>query len=287
MSGITHSKLSGSVPPKIDGDDWDGDHLVGVIEATEQSTPATPASTHSLLYPKSDGRWYSKGDDGIEHGPFSSGGADLSAFRLSSVKDAPGDLALGTYGDEFEYASHAALASAWSVNSIPVMNAAGSAADVHFAGGSGRVMYKSTTGFDATNWEVAFLFSGFVDRGGMFGIGVYDTSGNGTAVSPYSDGNSYSWNITAYAYASTGTSGGVNYTAHSDGTPTWFALKKAGTTYRFRASTDGTTWTTVVASFTGPSAPARIGFGRHYVNGNDATLLVHRFVYGTATLGLG
>ena len=57
-----------------DGSDGSGDLDFPLIDGyavfNEESAPSTPPSGQAYIYVKSDGRFYSKGDDGVERGPF-------------------------------------------------------------------------------------------------------------------------------------------------------------------------------------------------------------------------
>jgi hypothetical protein len=57
---------------------------MGLYTTTEQaSTPATPASGFSALYPKSDGLWYWKDDAGVEHAIIGDG-AEITGATLNN-----------------------------------------------------------------------------------------------------------------------------------------------------------------------------------------------------------
>lgn len=257
-----------------------------VLTLDEAAAPGTPTTGKAYIYVKSDGRVYSKGDDGVERGPFDQGGVDLSAFRLSGVKDSPNDLALGTYGDEFEYASNAAFDAVWTTVGGGRRYVGASAAFIDMRSG-GCGITRSTSGF-ASDFEVAFLVSGHEANGGMVGIGVYNSSGNGNAWTPYDDGTSREWNISGYNYNTTGDNIGSTYTGWNDGRVVWWALRKNGTNWRLRYSTDGTTWTTI-GTVSQTVTFDRIGFIRHHSFGGGTTqmMAIHRFVYGAPDIGLG
>lgn len=40
---------------------------MGLLVVNSNATPSTPASGYSVIYPKSDGKWYFKDDAGVEH----------------------------------------------------------------------------------------------------------------------------------------------------------------------------------------------------------------------------
>ena len=262
------------------------------LDATEGAAPGTPSASTVRIYAKADGRIYSKDDGGVEYGPFDAaggGGADLADFRLAGVKDAPGDIPLGTYGNEFEYSTAADLATAgWTATgSLTDFSVCGSS--VRFCSGNtaGRGFYLDAGGNLPDNFEVAVLLSGVGDNNNMTGLGVLDSSGNGIGGSPYSSG-SFTWNVTAYGYASTADTGAALTVAQSHA-PHWLALRRSSaTTWRFRWSADGTTWTSLVAAGTKTVTNARrIYVGAFWTAGTDTqNVSIHRVVYGTADLGL-
>lgn len=87
-------KSDGGDTTKVRPSNWNDEHDIdGALQMAEISSPSTPSSGQSLLYPKSDGRWYSKGDDGVEHGPFSSGGVAGSDY----IAEVSGDADLVQY----------------------------------------------------------------------------------------------------------------------------------------------------------------------------------------------
>jgi hypothetical protein len=290
VSGISHPKVSG-VPNAagnlVGGADFDAAHqIVDYVDYPKVAEPSPPAAGKVRNFAGTDGKMYSIDENGVVSGPFEEGGgADLSAFRLASIKDAPGDLALGAFGSEFEYADSAALAAdGWTVNQ-GLLSPSGSCV-LHSHSGGASVLAKAVSGWDS-DWEVAFLISGHISNGGMVGITASDSSGNGRGFIAYSDGSTYDMGLSGWSYSGTG-SGASGYTTWQDGLPTWVALRKtSGNVWRLRFSRDGTSWSTH-SGYSGGITTTRVGFGRIYSgNGFPVMMNIHRFVYGTPDLGLG
>lgn len=229
-----------------------------------------------------------------------SGGTDLSAFRLSSIAD---DGSFGTF-DEMEYADQTALEGVWTVHSTnqdPVMRPSGSSAYVQGTATGGQAMDIDATGFDS-EFEIAFLVSGHqhfdgsgnLPNSGMCGIHFLDTNGDGLAMSPYIDGNSYRWVIDNWSYSSTGASvAATALTSWNDGRAVWWAVRKdsqggGNFKYRLSYSLDGASWTHVGESASiaeTPSSLAWVGWGKH-LNAGAFTEFVHAVAYGTPDLGI-
>lgn len=216
------------------------------------------------------------------------GGADLADFRLAGVKDAPGDIPLGTYGDEFEYATRAdAVTAGWTARgglTDAMWRAAGSEIYMEQRGVVGRGIYIDA-GVLPDDFEVAVLMSGISSGGNMPGISILDSSGNGMGCSVNYGGSAYSWTVATFGYGSTGRTG----TAVSDTmSPHWLAIRRSSaTTWRFRHSLDGASWTTVGSPETRTITNARLFFiGTLWTTGGTQPMTIHRLVYGTADLGL-
>lgn len=259
------------------------------LDATDAAAPADPSSGHARIYSRS-GRIYSRDSGGVEYGPFDAaggGGAALSDFRLSGVKDAPGDIPLGTYGDEFEYTSAATFAGIWvPEGSLTDYRVNGSG--IIFCAGSNARGFDRDPGSNLPNdFEVAVLLSGAGDMSNMTGIGVLDTAGTGIGAFPYGDGHSYFGNIVTYVYSSILTTC-TALTGNQAHAPHWLAIRRSsGTTWRFRWSADGTTWTTLAAASTKTVTNARrIYIGSFHGGSAYVTPMIHRVVYGTPDLGL-
>jgi hypothetical protein len=250
------------------------------LDATDAAAPANPSAGYARIYSKA-GRIYSRDSGGVEYGPFDVGGVGLPSQRLTGVSDAPGVLDLGAYGDEFEYSTHAAAAAVWTPHTgLADFTILGSALGLRFAAAFGGMTKDITV---PTNCEIAVLLSGFCGWGGMFGPGFVDGSGNGPLAVFY-QGTTYVWDIGS-GYSGLGSNGGSSgaWPAEAgDGRPYWIALKKAGTVYTMRYSTDGVTWTTT-ASRTTSVVPTKLFVGSMQ-NNPTGIMLVHRFVYGAPTL---
>jgi len=220
------------------------------------------------------------------------GGAALSDFRLPGVGD-DGTAFGATTLDEMEYAGTTPLSAVWTAIAGTGLRAAGSEAVVQLPTTAGHGIWIDASGFDPS-YEVAFLVSGHGPAGSnvaMLGIQLTSAAGVGIAMTPYSDGNSYLWEVgsgTAHVYASTGPSGGVAYTAWEDGRPVWFAIRYDGAGhYRLRRSEDGATWTTLIASASRAAVAglARVGFFNANAGSSEA-VSVHAVIYGTPDLGV-
>lgn len=214
------------------------------------------------------------------------GGGGLDALRLPSIADDGTGFGASGPNDDLEYADQTALEAIWTPRSSTAIVAAGSSAVARlFATGDG--IYRDASGY-ASSFEDAWLVSGHQDNAGMVGPFLTNGSGNGLAFSPYSDGNSYIWNILADSYNSTGSAGGVAYTAWQDGRPVWFALRFNGSVYRLRWSEDGSSWTSIIAAGAGSavSGLSRAGFGRHNGGVAPESLQIHAYAHGEPDLGI-
>lgn len=125
----------------------------------------------------------------------------------------------------------------------------------------------------AGDFEIIVGLKNISNYGMMGGIMVVDSAGSGIGFSPYNDGNNYTWNVTTYNYASTGTS--------LAGSPAlnaafWLSLKKVSSTYTGRISLDGVTWSNTVSISPGNTMD-RIGVGRLFTTGADITVDITRF----------
>lgn len=251
MTNITHSfasaKSDGADATLVRPSDWNAEHVItGALELAEISSPSTPASAKSLIYPKSDGRWYTKGDDGVEIGPL---GAAGSTIQYPPLKP-------GSPLDDFAAAS---LDGAWSARSntgsfttghVLTQSIDGSHVDMMFAAQSGAI-YRSTTNVDQ-EWQVGGMRPMGVAASSdhMFGIAIVDTSGNGVGVVSYSDNNAYLAKIDTWTYNSqqgtiSGTGGaGLGHSAASLGNePVWMRLTRVTNTWDAYISVDGRAWT--------------------------------------------
>lgn len=207
---------------------------------------------------------------------------DHSIFRLSGVKDSPTDLVAGTYGDEFEYTSVDALNAVWTPRSGTSVAVNGSSVSLRHDATAGRGILRDATAF-ASDFEYAVLLQ-------THAIGatpvVVDSSGNGIGFELDAGTILYGMTVTAYNYG--GDLSNTSYTNYTnDALPVWLAIRKSGTSYRLRASLDGTAWTTVCTS-TKTFTVDRVGVLFIWGAASAAGLtLVHRAVYGAPDLGLG
>lgn len=211
------------------------------------------------------------------------GGADLSAYRLPSVSDDPGDIALGAFGDEFEYADQSAFdASDWVARSGTYCRVLGSSIDLHFSSSQGKGILLPVSGF-GTGWEVAFLVQLTTYA---CGIALVDSSGNGMATFRDGGGSVYLGNLSAYSYSGDRTAVSSSSAYGLSGVPFWIAVRKSGTSWRYRTSPDGVTWTTLFTN-TNSFTPDRVGWMSNYGPPNAFGMsIVHRMVYGDPDLGL-
>ena len=254
------------------------------LDATGASAPGNPASGSARIYAKTDGRVYSRDNGGTEYGPFDAvgaGGVDLSAFRLAGVADDPGDIALGTYGDEFEYATPAALAAVWpAVNASALVYPAGSAAYLTSHDGCTGIARAITV---PTNCEIAVLISGNLDTGDMFGVGFVEDTGPGPCFIGYY-GTSYIWDSnSSYGYGSHG-GGGSLPASYGTLAPFWLSIRKIGTDYSAKHSVNGSSWTASISAEAHASfSPTHIFIGLLTSN-QKGGVMIHRVVYGSPTL---
>lgn len=259
------------------------------LDATVAVAPSAPTGGLVRIYAGPDGRIYSVASNGTAYGPFDKAGGDLSSFRLSGVKDAPGDLALGTYGDEFEYTDVDDFTAIWTpTKSLTDYNLLGSAIRFSPSFTKGRGFYRAAGSNLPDDFEIAVLVSCVDSLLNMISIAALNSSGDGIGGSGYTPG-AYMWTVADYQYSATRGDAGTNPSAAQAHAPHWLALRRSsGTTWRFRWSADGTTWTTVKDSdsYTGSNID-RIWVGALY-DGTSPYLdvLIHRLVYGTPDLGL-
>ena len=292
--GALHLKDSAAAVTTVGGLADQG--VITYLDATEAAAPATPASGKVRIYAKTDGRIYSKDDAGTQYGPFDEaggGGADLSNFRLSGVADDPDDIALGTYGDEFEYetASDFTTAGWTATGSLTDYRLTGSGVAFCSANTSGRGFYLDIGGNLPDNFEIAVLLSDIGQRANMCGVGILDSSGNGVGFSMYDSAQGADmWTVASYAYSSTLAQNTSDYlSADQSHAPHWLAIRRSSaTTWRTRFSTNGSSWTTGQASQSATVTNARRIFIGSFYNaaGDYQRPVIHRLVYGTSDLGL-
>lgn len=216
------------------------------------------------------------------------GGSSAASYRLGpNYLDSPLALALGTYGDEFEYADLDTLKSTWTpYGGQPDSDflLEGSSLSMWLSQASVRGIRRSFS--PAANFEIAMLVSGTSDHGGMLpGFGLVDDSGNGFGASLYD--NAYTWTLISYGYAGTRLSGPK---PADTSRPFWLALRRASNALRFRYKTPGGAWTTIVASDNvGAFTITQLLLGRLYAGagGSNTIMRIHRLVYGTPDIGQG
>jgi hypothetical protein len=114
-------------------------------------------------------------------------------------------------------------------------------------------------------------------NGGMVGPVILDATGAGVGFSTYNDNTTRMWNITAYAYASTGPSGSGCPTTHDY----WLALRRNGDSYTGRwCAADGATWSAYSTAIAKAGwTPDRIGIMRLYTNSSPVFELSRFNVY--------
>jgi hypothetical protein len=232
-------------------------------------------------------------------GPFSGGGADLSAFRLASIGDDGTTRTNETARDEFENGAAIGDAGDWGAVGSAVVHPNGSSAAIT-AYAAGKAISR-TVAF-ASAFETAILMSGHTDNVGLTAIALLDhASGNGVAPAPYTDGSAYAWAIASRVASGShaeSTPGGP-LTDWLDGRPKWLVLRKTivtpGVTAHYRLlaadawSDTLADWAVVLDSdsTTMPGLVTEIAFGRWFsaAAGPNATLSVHAWVHAEPDFG--
>ena len=214
--------------------------------------------------------------------PVQSAVVSLSAFRLLGVGDAPATIPVGSYGDEFEYATQAAFDAIWTPRgpNTPTVVVNGSSISYLCLPGPGGITQEVTL---PTNCEFGVLISGARTTDGQPALGLIDNAGTGPAVAPYG-GTTYDWALSAYGLGSYSGSA-ASFTQMNDGRPWWVLMKKVGTTYTARMSLDLVSFTAVGTGQTDARTITRIWIGQHYTAG-QSPLLFHRLIYGSPNLGI-
>jgi hypothetical protein len=187
---------------------------------------------------------------------------------------------LGIYGEEFEYASQIAAGAVWTGRGTGYgsLFVNGSSIAIRSTGAAYGGITKDIT--VPTDCEVAALLSGRYADNSMWGIGLVDSSGSGVAAIVY-NGVSYPWGMTYSSIASAGSSGGRPGEVVT-GAPWWISLRKTGTSYLVRYSSDGSTWTSA-GSGTWGNTMSKIWIGSLY-NPPGGLVSVHRLIFGFPTL---
>ena len=122
--------------------------------------------------------------------------------------------------------------------------------------------------------------TGLSAQGGMIGIFMLDSSGNGVACSQYNGPSAtYTWTITTYAYNSTGQSTAVG------GSDFWLRLRKSGTSYYVATANHDATrsfdlqpYGTESTAITNASTVSQIGFGQMYTGSYTVNLEEFRYL---------
>lgn len=180
------------------------------------------------------------------------------------------------YGDEFEEKMFSEIQRRWNLRNIV-------AADLSFPGGSSIEWLPSGAG--SHFWKPApsgdfeaileYQSTSTAGNGMAPAICLLDSSGNGSGFSLYNDGNIYGWNVSAWAYGSTG--GGQSY-GTLVGQHMWVAVRRTGTTLSCRWSSNGTSWSNIPTTFTTNVATNnRLTIGRLYSGSNPGWQMLHRF----------
>lgn len=182
-----------------------------------------------------------------------------------------------TYGDDFDGAS---LNARWTRRNIVAGDEAyqeggGSYMRVNLSGGSADKLYLQTA--PAGDFSLVLSFTDFTGVGiaTMTGLVIVSTTGAGVGFSNYNDTNSYTWNLSAYAYSSTGTN--INFERAPTGRKQWFKLRKSGTNYYGSISHDGANWSYETAALSNAFTVDRIGFGRILTAATSQVIAVDRF----------
>lgn len=174
------------------------------------------------------------------------------------------------YGDEFEYANLTQFNRRWQRHTVPDTS-------LGFPGGSSIELYPSSQGSaiyrpaPSGDFEMLLEYSGEASNNDMFGLYVVDANGSGQGCSLYS-GSVYNWTVTTWNYSGSGNNTAL---AYPDTRHTWIALKKSGTSYTAKGSTDGATFSSYTSANTNAIVPVYIGIGRMYTNATGS-LSLHR-----------
>lgn len=146
------------------------------------------------------------------------------------------------------------------------------AMQLHFDAQGDNILQTAPAG----DFELIVGIRNLSNYGTMSGLMIVDSAGSGVGFSPYNDGSCYTWNISTYNYGSTGTQ--LAGAAPVLNGAFWLSLKKVGTNYTGKISTDGVTWSSGVT--TGNAFTVnRMGIGRLFTTGGDITIDITRFNY--------
>ncbi len=277
MSNITHGTLSTPITASTYGSD---DHVItDYIEFPESTTPSTPSSAKAKLYVKSDGRFYSMGDDGIEHGPFDSGGG-VPTYPAGWTLDAvPVDQG-------YEFAGRLAMPGAFSYHGM----ASGDFTWLpegpwaHYDAVQ-DMMYLDVTGIgDFEAMVHSYGISG--SDACMPGIGILNSSGDGSACIGWSNGSSYHIAVSGWQYSSFGTAiTNSGYPINSG--PMYQSIKRVGTTVTARVA-NGENVTTLVGPDAGRTVTSGVylAIGTYWTGGSPHVRAIRRLCLSTPDLGI-
>lgn len=175
--------------------------------------------------------------------------------------------------DQFEGGS---LGSWWTPAGTPptiLFPASGADPTITMGAQRDRIMLSATY-LPSGSYSVRLHLGSISDGGGMTGIAILDGSGNGVAYSPYNDGKTYMWNITGYAYASTGPNTGTEPILATD---FWIEIARSTTTYKGRWTNDPlgvSGWSTYTTTITNAFTPTQLGVLRAYTSGGTITAIL-------------
>lgn len=185
-----------------------------------------------------------------------------------------------TYGDDFTGAS---LDAKWTRHNLTSGDETYDTTDngwlvttVPASGSADRQYHQAAPAGDFTIIMSQTIHSTSGGAGTMVGPMIIDSSGNGIGFTPYNDNNAYFWNLSSYAYSSTGPSQLWGYWDHMTGMKHWIRIRKSGTTYYASVSRDGHRWSPEISTTWGGTVD-RIGFGRMFNSGVGFVMNVDRF----------
>lgn len=127
----------------------------------------------------------------------------------------------------------------------------------------------------AGDWEIVASLSGPAAMGAsspMISLCALDAAGTGVGLSFY-DAGAHRWTITTYAYSATAATVATTLPGSAE---YWLALKKVGTTYSGRVSINGTAWTAIPGTATGPT-PTQVGMIRAFAGSDAGVFTLYRF----------
>jgi hypothetical protein len=191
------------------------------------------------------------------------------------------------YGDEFEYPNFQQLSRRWSMHTAV-------SADFMFPGGSAIQWNPSAAGsalyipIPAGDFEAVLEYQRHrtaARQDDMFGLALLDASGAGVGYTTDYDGNSYTWDVVAWAYSGTGSGHAAVAAAAlpSGGTHIWTCIRGTGTLVQGRESGDGSTLNTLNAGTTIGVTPLYLAIVRMFANASEWITLNRLNVYSTPT----